>query len=98
MRPLGIVLRGRFLFVTTFKTKIGFLIEVFSKHVKSNDALGLIAVVGRYFRKFYYKFTWPSAYDLLIRQGHLPCSHPPPVSGAFLFCGNSIFVEKLYIL
>ena len=32
LRPLGIVLRGRFLFVTTYKTKTGFLlIETFRK-------------------------------------------------------------------
>ena len=33
MRPLGIVLRGRFLFATTYEMKNGFLLSLLQKYI-----------------------------------------------------------------
>ena len=50
MRPLGIVLRGRFLFVTTSEKKIGFLlIEIFRKLVNTKNYGHQGSILGGHF-------------------------------------------------
>ena len=53
MRPLGIVLRGRFLFVTTCETKNGLLlIEVFSKLFNPQNDEHQGSILGSHFILF----------------------------------------------